>query len=140
MKFPVGNRQPVRGVFRCILGQDNIQCAVRIQLEVGAVVDAVSVDGIVNEEIILSVGGHGPEAALQRGRKGFKVECILLFSGQRCAGCKVKSDLSPFAADSCSDLLVFLLDMNNAPFVIDSVFISLSLIKGAYQSETGVIL
>jgi len=25
--------------------------------------------------------------------------------------------------------------MNNAPFVIDSVFISLSLIKGAYQSE-----
>ena len=38
-----------------------------------------------------------------------------------------------FAADSCSDLLVFLLDMNNAPFVIDSVFISLSLIKGAYQ-------
>ena len=58
----------------------------------------------------------------------------------RCAGCKVKSDLSPFAADSCSDLLVFLLDMNNAPFVIDSVFISLSLIKGAYQSETGVIL
>ena len=34
-----------------------------------------------------------------------------------------------FAADSCSDLLVFLLDMNNAPFVIDSVFISLSLIK-----------
>ena len=45
-----------------------------------------------------------------------------------------------FAADSCSDLLVFLLDMNNAPFVIDSVFISLSLIKGAYQSETGVIL
>ena len=31
-------------------------------------------------------------------------------------------------------------DMNNAPFVIDSVFISLSLIKGAYQSETGVIL
>ena len=79
-------------------------------------------------------------AALQRGRKGFKVECILLFSGQRCAGCKVKSDLSPFAADSCSDLLVFLLDMNNAPFMIDSVFISLSLIKGAYQSETGVIL
>ena len=45
-----------------------------------------------------------------------------------------------FAADSCSDLMVFLLDMNNAPFVIDSVFISLSLIKGAYQSETGVIL
>ena len=45
-----------------------------------------------------------------------------------------------FAADSCSDLLVFLLDMNNAPFVIDSVFISLSLIKGACQSETGVIL
>ena len=45
-----------------------------------------------------------------------------------------------FAADSCSDLLVFLLDMNNAPFVIDSVFISLSLTKGAYQSETGVIL
>ena len=45
-----------------------------------------------------------------------------------------------FAADSCSDLLVFLLDMNNAPFVIDSVFISLSLIKGAYQSETEVIL
>ena len=45
-----------------------------------------------------------------------------------------------FAADSCSDLLVFLLDMNNAPFVIDSVFISLSLIKGAYQSETWVIL
>ena len=45
-----------------------------------------------------------------------------------------------FAADSCSDLLVFLLDMNNAPFVIDSVFISLSLIKGAYQSETGAIL
>ena len=45
-----------------------------------------------------------------------------------------------FAADSYSDLLVFLLDMNNAPFVIDSVFISLSLIKGAYQSETGVIL
>ena len=45
-----------------------------------------------------------------------------------------------FAADSCSDLLVFLLDMNNAPFVTDSVFISLSLIKGAYQSETGVIL
>ena len=86
MKFPVGNRQPVRGVFRCILGQDNIQCAVRIQLEVGAVVDAVAVDGIVNEEIILSVGGHGPEAALQRGRKGFKVERILLFSGQRCAG------------------------------------------------------
>lgn len=39
-----------------------------------------------------------------------------------------------FAADSCSDLLVFLLDMNNAPFVIDSVFISLSLIKGAYHS------
>ena len=39
-----------------------------------------------------------------------------------------------FAADSCSDLLVFLLDMNNAPFVIDSVFISLSLIEGAYQS------
>ena len=38
-----------------------------------------------------------------------------------------------FAADSCSDLLVFLLDMNNAPFVIDSVFISLSLIKGAYH-------
>ena len=38
-----------------------------------------------------------------------------------------------FAADSCSDLLVFLLDTNNAPFVIDSVFISLSLIKGAYQ-------
>ena len=30
-----------------------------------------------------------------------------------------------FAADSCSDLLVFLLDMNNAPFVIDSVFISI---------------
>ena len=45
-----------------------------------------------------------------------------------------------FAADSCSDLLVFLLDRNNAPFVIDSVFISLSLIKGACQSETGVIL
>ena len=45
-----------------------------------------------------------------------------------------------FAADSCSDLLVFLLDMNNAPFVIDSVFISLSITKGAYQSETGVIL
>ena len=45
-----------------------------------------------------------------------------------------------FAADNCADLLVFLLDMNNAPFVIDSVFISLSLIKGAYQSETGVIL
>ena len=45
-----------------------------------------------------------------------------------------------FAADSCSDLLVFLLDMNNASFVIDSVFISLSLTKGAYQSETGVIL
>ena len=42
-----------------------------------------------------------------------------------------------FAADSCSDLLVFLLDMNNVPFVIDSVFISLSFIKGAYQSETG---
>ena len=39
-----------------------------------------------------------------------------------------------FAADSCSDLLVFLLDMNNAPFVIDSVFISLSLIKGAYHT------
>ena len=38
-----------------------------------------------------------------------------------------------FAADSYSDLLVFLLDMNNAPFVIDSVFISLSLIKGAYH-------
>ena len=34
-----------------------------------------------------------------------------------------------FAADSCSDLLVFLFDMNNAPFVIDSVFISLSLIE-----------
>lgn len=43
-----------------------------------------------------------------------------------------------FAADSCSDLLVFLLDMNNAPFVIDSVFISLSLIKGAYQSGGGI--
>ena len=42
-----------------------------------------------------------------------------------------------FAADSCSDLLVFLLDLNNAPFVIDSIFISLSLIKGAYQSERG---
>ena len=42
-----------------------------------------------------------------------------------------------FAADSCSDLLVFLLDMNNAPFVIDSVFISLSLIKGAYQIRNG---
>ena len=42
-----------------------------------------------------------------------------------------------FAADSCSDLLVFLLDMNNAPFVIDSVFISLSLTKGAYQLATG---
>ena len=55
----------------------------------------------------------------------------------RCAGCKVKSDLSPFAADSCSDLLVFLLDMNNAPFVIDSVFISLSLTKGAYQIRNG---
>ena len=40
--------------------------------------------------------------------------------------------LQAFAADSCSDLLVFLLDMNNAPFVSDSVFISLSLIKGAY--------
>ncbi len=77
----------------------------------------------------------------------------------RCAGCEVKSDLFPirrhclpdigrqreqradastghaeaFAADSCSDLLVFLLDMNNAPFMIDSVFISLSLIKGAYK-------
>ena len=38
-----------------------------------------------------------------------------------------------FAADSYSDLLVFLLDINNAPFVIDSVFISLSLIKGAYH-------
>ena len=42
-----------------------------------------------------------------------------------------------FAADSCSDLLVFLLDMNNAPFVIDSVFISLSLIKGAYHAYRG---
>ena len=42
--------------------------------------------------------------------------------------------LQAFAADSCSDLLVFLLDMNNAPFVSDSVFISLSLIKGAYHS------
>jgi hypothetical protein len=42
-----------------------------------------------------------------------------------------------FAADSCSDLLVFLLDMNNAPFVIDSVFISLSLTKGAYQIRNG---
>ena len=41
-----------------------------------------------------------------------------------------------FAAASCSDLLVFLLDMNNAPFVIDSVFISLSLIKGAYHSDS----
>ena len=39
-----------------------------------------------------------------------------------------------FAADSCSDLLVFPLDMNNAPFVIDSVFISLSLIKEAYHT------
>ena len=41
---------------------------------------------IVNEEIILSVGGHGPEAAFQRGRKGFKMDRIRLFSGQRCAG------------------------------------------------------
>ena len=71
-----------RQVFRCILGQDNIQCAVRIQLEVGAVVDAVTVDGIVNEEIILSVGGHGPEAALQRGRKG-----CLLYTSHRQASC-----------------------------------------------------
>ena len=39
-----------------------------------------------------------------------------------------------FAADSCADLLVFLLDMNNALFVIDSIFISLSLIKGAYHN------
>ena len=45
-----------------------------------------------------------------------------------------------FAADSCSDLLVFLLDMNNAPFVIDSVFISLSLIKGAYHACRGCFL
>ena len=45
-----------------------------------------------------------------------------------------------FAADSCSDLMVFLLDMNNAPFVIDSVFISLSLIKGAYHACRGCFL
>lgn len=60
----------------------------------------------------------------------------------------VVATVSPFSTkqsrqtptSSCLYLLVFLLDMNNAPFVIDSVFISLSLIKGAYQSETGVIL
>ena len=45
----------------------------------------------------------------------------------------MRPSVQAFAADSCSDLLVFLLDMNNAPFVIDSVFISLSLIKGAYH-------
>ena len=45
-----------------------------------------------------------------------------------------------FAADSCFDLLVFLLDMNNAPFVIDSVFISLSLIKGAYHGRCGFFM
>ena len=45
-----------------------------------------------------------------------------------------------FAADNCSDLLVFPLDMNNAPFVIDSVFISLSLIKGAYHHAEGDFL
>ena len=32
------------------------------------------------------------------------------------------------------------LDMNNAPFVIDSVFISLSLIKGAYHACRGCFL
>ncbi len=86
MKFPVGNRQPVRGVFRCILGQDNIQCAVRIQLEVGAVVDAVAVDGIVNEEIILSVGGGGPGSRPRSvGGRVSKWSVYFFSPGQRCA-------------------------------------------------------
>ena len=51
----------------------------------------------------------------------------------------MRPSVQAFAADSCSDLLVFLLDMNNAPFVIDSVFISLSLIKGAYHDADGLL-
>ena len=82
MKFPVGNRQPVRGVFRCILGQDNIQCAVRIQLEVGTVVDAVAVDGVIDEEIVVAVCGDRPEAAIKNLRIALKVEQIGLLSRQ----------------------------------------------------------
>ena len=45
-----------------------------------------------------------------------------------------------FAADSCSDLLVFLLDMNNAPFVIDSIFISDTAGTDSFEDESGNII
>ena len=58
---------------------------------------------------------------------------LAIFNLLAASAIPMRPSAQAFAADSCSDLLVFLLDMNNAPFVIDSVFISLSLIKGAYQ-------
>ena len=58
---------------------------------------------------------------------------LAIFNLLAASAIPMRPSAQAFAADSCSDLLVFLLDMNNAPFVIDSVFISLSLIKGAYH-------
>ena len=57
-------RQPVGRVRRCLFGKGDIDRAVRITVQTGAVVDAVAVDGIVDEKIVLAIGGYGPKTFL----------------------------------------------------------------------------
>ena len=76
------NREPVCGILGSILGQDDIDGTILVCLQTGAVIDTVAVNGIIDQEIIISVGGDRPEASLKHLRTGFKMERVGLFAGQ----------------------------------------------------------
>ena len=79
--FP--HRKPIGRVRRRVPRQNHIHRAVVISLQTRTVVDAVAVEQIIDEEIIVTVCSDRPETAVKHLRIAFKVENVGLFSRQR---------------------------------------------------------
>ena len=83
MEAAVTHRKPIGRVRWRVLRQNHIHRAVVIPLQTRTVVDAVAVEQIIDEEIIVTVCSDRPETALKHLRIAFKVENVGLFSRQR---------------------------------------------------------
>ena len=79
--FP--HRKPIGRVCWRVLRQNYIHRAVVIPLQNRTVVDAVAVEQIIDEEIIVTICSDRPETAVKHLRIAFKVENVGLFTRQR---------------------------------------------------------
>ena len=82
VELTLADGEPVGRVHRGLLGKEDIHRTIGVPLQIRAVVDAVTANGVVDQEIVFPVGCHRPETLFQRRREGIKMQRIGLFARQ----------------------------------------------------------